>query len=175
MVKTTLIFCFLLVLFSSNAQVLRDFISTSPIFVKGTVMGSQENPRKFYESIIDNKEYFIYSNFFMDTTAFDFMFDRRSLNLKSNDKIKVELKDGNRTVYSRVDSVGHFYNIHFTNAPSCSDCYSIRINLSKSPFMYLNEENESTSFKLYITDIARNRIIYGNGPNDLQFKFMSKP
>jgi hypothetical protein len=175
MVKTTLIFCFLLVLFSSSAQELRDFISTSPIFVKGQVMGSQENPRRFYESIIDNKEYFIYSNYFMDSTAFDFMFDRRSMNLKSNDKIKVELKDGNRTVYSRVDSVGHFNNVHFTNFPSCTECYAIRIDLSKNLFMFLNEDNEATSFKLFITDIARNKIIYGNGPNDLAFKFLSKP
>ena len=175
MVKLNLGICFLLFLFTAKGQELRDFISSSPIYMGGQVLGSQENPRKFYEPIIDYKEYFIYSNDFMDTTAFDFMFDKRSLNLKSNEKIKVELKDGNRTVYSRIDSVGHFKNIHFTNAPSCAECFSIRIDLSKYPYMYLNEDNEATSFKLFITDIARNRIIYGNGPNDLQFKFMSKP
>lgn len=175
MKKISIIFSCLLSFYNSSAQELRDFISTSPIFVKGQVMGSQENPRKFYEPIIDYKEYLIYSNDFMDSTAFDFMFDKRSLNLKSNEKIKVELKDGNRTVYSRIDSVGHFKNIHFTNAPSCTECFSIRIDLSKYPYMYLNEDNEATSFKLYITNVTRNRIIYGNGPNDLQFKFMIKP
>ena len=158
------------------SQELRDFISTSPpIYASKEPIGILEKPSKFYEANNGNQEYLIYSNYFNDTSTFDFLFDKRTLKLNSNDKIRIELKDGNSTVYTKTDSVGHFNNVYLTNAPSCSDCYAIRINLLKYPRLFLNENDEIKSFKLYITDVSKNKIIYGNSPNDLKFIFISKP
>lgn len=158
------------------AQELRDFMSTSPpIYTSQEKIGIQEKPSKFYQSNNVEQEFLIYSNYFNDTSTFDFLFDKRTLKLKSNDKIRIELKDGNSIVYTKTDSVGHFKNVYLTNAPSCSDCYAIRINLLKYPHLFLNEIDEIKSFKLYITDVSKNKVIYGNSPNDLKFIFIGKP
>ena len=50
-----------------------------------------------------------------------------------NNKIKVEFFNNAGTrVYVRIDSVGHYNNIHLTNFPKEKNPYAVRINLKNN-------------------------------------------
>jgi hypothetical protein len=169
--KLVFVFC-VLTIGTSSAQKWRDFISSPPTNLLKTVESNFTlNPPKSLN------EYYAYSNHDLDTFTFDILFDKNTLNLKSNEKIRVELRDGNRVVYNRTDSVGHYKNVHLTNYPTCTNCYAIRLNLSKSPNLFANESTSEiyNSLKLFVIDVNRNSTMYGNGANDLKFIFMSEP
>ncbi len=169
--KSVLFFCLLSINISS-AQKWRDFISSPPNnLVKNIESNFKLNPPKSLN------EYYAFSNQDLDTFTFDILFDKNTLNLKSHEKIRIELRDGARVLYNRTDSVGHYKNIHYTNYPTCSNCYAIRINLSKSPNLFANESTSDfyNSLKLFVIDVNRNSTLYGNGTNDLKFVFMNKP
>jgi hypothetical protein len=172
MVSKLALFFFVLSIGSLSAQKWRDFISSPPnYFVKAVESHFKLNPPSSLN------EYFAYSNHDLDTFTFDILFDKNTLNLKSNEKIRIELRDGSRIVYNRTDSVGHYKNIHFTNYPTCTNCYAIRLNLSKSPNLFANESTSDfyNSLKLFVIDVNKNSTLYGNGANDLKFIFMSEP
>lgn len=172
MVSKLALFFFVLSIGSLSAQKWRDFISSPPNnLVKNIESNFKLNPPKSLN------EYYAFSNQDLDTFTFDILFDKNTLNLKSNERIRIELRDGGRVVHDRTDSVGHYKNIHFTNYPTCTNCYAIRLNLSKSPNLFANESTSEfyNALKLFVIDVNGNSTLYGNGANDLKFIFMSEP
>ena len=172
MVGKSVFFLYVFYIGTSSAQKWRDFISSPPNnLLKVVESNFKLNPPKSLN------EYYAYSNHDLDTFTFDILFDKNTLNLKSNEKIRVELRDGGRVVYNRIDSVGHYKNIHLTNYSTCTNCYAIRLNLSKFPNLFANESTSEfyNSLKLFVIDVNRDSTLFGNGANDLKFIFMSEP
>ena len=91
---------------------------------------------KIYSNGIENK-LTVFSNYESnpeggDSLIFDFLFEKKGM-FDVNNKIKVEFFNNAGTrVYVRIDSVGHYNNIHLTNFPKEKNPYAVRINLKNN-------------------------------------------
>lgn len=169
MLSKFLLFFSITIAFGIKSQIVKDYISSRfPLMTN-----ANSNERKEFYLVAGSNEYIVYGNS-NDTIAFDLQFSKQSLKKYSDKEITIKLKDGNNLVFDESYKKGYFEYTYLTNVPSCSDCFTIRIRLNnKYNNLIYNTENESKSYKLFL--YSGNTLLYGGGPKDLSFKFLTHP